>query len=89
MVAMTMFFMLLQSLANLYLPNLMSHIVNEGIVKEDTAYIWRTGGWMLLVSAVAAALSVAASYLASRSASGFGMRLRSSVFSHVERFSLH
>lgn len=88
MVAMTMFFMLLQSLANLYLPNLMSHIVNEGIVKEDTAYIWRTGGWMLLVSAVAAALSVAASYLASRSASGFGMRLRSSVFSHVERFSL-
>ncbi|MGM0712165.1 ABC transporter ATP-binding protein [Brevibacillus parabrevis] len=88
MVFLTMLFMLLQSIANLYLPTLMSHIVNEGIVKENTAYIWTTGGFMLLVSAGAAVLSVAASYMASRSASGFGMRLRSSVFSHIERFSL-
>ncbi|NRQ54462.1 ABC transporter ATP-binding protein [Brevibacillus sp. HD1.4A] len=88
MVFLTMLFMLLQSIANLYLPTLMSHIVNEGIVKENTAYIWTTGGFMLLVSAGAAVLSVAASYMASRSASGFGMRIRSSVFSHIERFSL-
>lgn len=88
MVIMTMVFVLLQSIANLYLPTLMSDIVNEGIVKENTPYIWKIGGVMLLVSAAGAALSVAASYLASRAASGFGMRLRSSVFSHIERFSL-
>lgn len=88
MVIMTMVFVLLQSIANLYLPTLMSDIVNEGIIKEDTAYIWRIGGFMLLVSAVGAILSVCASYLASRAASGFGMRLRSSVFRHIERFSL-
>ncbi|MGG1663521.1 ABC transporter ATP-binding protein [Brevibacillus sp. NRS-1366] len=88
MVVMTMVFVLLQSMANLYLPTLMSDIVNEGIVKENAPYIWKIGGLMLLVSAVGAALSVGASYLASRAASGFGMRLRSSVFSHIERFSL-
>ncbi|MED4585230.1 ABC transporter ATP-binding protein [Brevibacillus choshinensis] len=88
MVVMTMVFVLLQSIANLYLPTLMSDIVNEGIVKENTGYIWKIGGLMLLVSAVGAALSVAASYLSSRAASGFGMRLRSSVFSHIEKFSL-
>lgn len=88
MVVMTMAFVLLQSIANLYLPTLMSDIVNEGIVKENTGYIWKIGGLMLLVSAVGAALSVAASYLSSRAASGFGMRLRSSVFSHIEKFSL-
>ncbi|MDF2679506.1 MAG: transporter ATP-binding protein [Brevibacillus sp.] len=88
MVVMTMVFVLLQSIANLYLPTLMSDIVNEGIVKENTGYIWKIGGLMLLVSAAGAVLSVAASYLSSRAASGFGMRLRSSVFSHIEKFSL-
>ncbi|GED54690.1 multidrug ABC transporter ATP-binding protein [Brevibacillus borstelensis] len=88
MIIWTMVFVLLQSIANLYLPTLMSDIVNEGVVKENTPYILKIGGLMLLVSAVGAALSVGASYLASRTASGFGMRLRSSVFSHVERFSL-
>ncbi|MEJ8547291.1 ABC transporter ATP-binding protein [Brevibacillus borstelensis] len=88
MIVWTMVFVLLQSIANLYLPTLMSDIVNEGVVKENTPYILKIGGLMLLVSAAGAALSVGASYLASRTASGFGMRLRSSVFSHVERFSL-
>ncbi|WP_419878822.1 ABC transporter ATP-binding protein [Brevibacillus centrosporus] len=88
MVVMTMVFVLLQSIANLYLPTLMSDIVNEGIVHENTAYIWKIGGLMLIVSAVGAALSVAASYLSSRAASGFGKRLRSSVFSHIEKFTL-
>jgi ATP-binding cassette, subfamily B, multidrug efflux pump len=88
MVVLTMVFVMLQSLANLYLPTLMSDIVNDGIVKEDTAYIWRVGGLMLLVSALGAAFSVGASYLASRAVSGFGLRLRSRVFSHIEAFSL-
>ncbi len=88
MVIMTMVFVLLQSIANLYLPTLMSDIVNEGIIKENTGYIWRIGGLMLFVSALGAVLSVAASYLSSRAASGFGKRLRSSVFSHIESFTL-
>lgn len=88
MVVMTMVFVLLQSIANLYLPTLMSDIVNYGVVKQDTSYILKIGALMLLVSAVGASLSVAASYLASRAAAGFGLRLRRSVFSHVERFSL-
>ena len=88
MVILTMVFMLLQSMANLYLPTLMSLIVNEGVVKQDIPYIAKIGGLMLLVSAVGAALSVAASYMSSRAATGFGMGLRRSVFAHVERFSL-
>jgi len=39
-----------QSMANLYLPNLMADIVDNGIAKQDTAYIWREGGLMLLVT---------------------------------------
>jgi len=39
-----------QALSNLYLPNLFADIVDNGIVKGDTGYIWRFGGLMLLVT---------------------------------------
>lgn len=88
LVILTMLFVLLQTIANLYLPTLMANIVNEGVVKENIAYIWSVGGLMLLVSAFSVVMSIGASYMASRAASGFGLRIRSRVFSHVERFSL-
>jgi len=79
----------IQSITNLYLPNLNSDIVDTGVVRGDTAYIWRTGGWMLLVAAGSAIAAVVAAYLSSLVAAGFGRDLRSRVFSRVESFSLH
>lgn len=81
--------MLLQSLSQLYLPNLMSDIVDQGIARGDTAYIWRTGGLMLLVALAGALCTVLANYLSSRNSMGFGRDLRSAVFARVESFSLH
>ncbi|GGI98550.1 ABC transporter ATP-binding protein [Alicyclobacillus cellulosilyticus] len=85
-VELTMIF--LQSLANLYLPTLMSDIVDFGIVKGNVPYIFRMGTWMLLVTVGGAACSVLGSLLASRISAGFGHRLRAEVFAHVTRFSL-
>lgn len=79
----------LQSLAELYLPTLMADIVDKGVVNGDSAYIWKIGGYMLLVAAGGMACSIAASYYSARIASGFGRNLRSKVFSHVSGFSLH
>jgi len=79
---------LFQTLAELYLPTLMSDIVNIGIVKGDTRYILRVGVWMLLVAAGAGACAVAASYLSARVAVGFGKDLRSRVFTRVQSYSL-
>src|SRR5260370_36795137 len=39
-----------QAMANLYLPTLMADIVDKGIVKGDTGYIWQIGGLMTLVT---------------------------------------
>jgi ATP-binding cassette subfamily B protein len=78
-----------QSMADLYLPTLMSDIVDVGIAKGDTAYILRVGGFMLLVAAGGAICTITASYLSSRTASGFGKTLRSKVFTKVESFSLN
>src|SRR5690349_13264199 len=79
----------LQVLSDLYLPTLMADIVNYGIIKGDTGYIWRVGGFMLVVAIGGAACSVTASYFASRVAASFGRLIRSKLFGHVERFSLH
>nr|WP_245339352.1 ABC transporter ATP-binding protein [Paenibacillus shirakamiensis] len=78
----------LQSMADLYLPTLLSDIVNRGVVKGDIRYIEKIGLYMLGISIIGMAASVAASYFSSKVATGFGKKLRSSVFSHVERFSL-
>jgi len=78
-----------QAMAELYLPTLMSDIVDTGIMQGDTAYILSVGGWMLLVAAGSVVASVFASLLSARIGMGFGRDLRKKVFTHVEGFSLH
>lgn len=78
---------LLQSLADLYLPTLMSDIVNNGIISGDTGYIWKMGGFMLAVSIVGTIVSILASLYASKVSSAFGKVVRHKVFSKVESFS--
>ncbi|SEB97515.1 ABC transporter ATP-binding protein [Paenibacillus sp. GP183] len=78
----------LQSLSELYLPTLMADIVNKGIVTGDNGYIWRIGGFMLLVSVASGVFSIITSYHSSKISSGFGKIVRGRTFSHVESFSL-
>lgn len=76
------------TMADLYLPTLMSDIIDKGVMRGDAAYIGRTGAWMLLVTAGSVLGSVLASWLGSRASSGFGAALRERVFGKVESFSL-
>lgn len=78
----------LQSMAELYLPTLMADIVDEGVVKGNTNYIWKVGGWMLLVAAGGIVCAVLSSYASAKAAAGFGRKLRSEIFGHSSKFSL-
>jgi ABC-type multidrug transport system fused ATPase/permease subunit len=77
-----------QAVSNLYLPNLMANIVDNGIVKNDPGYIWTTGSLMLLVSLGGIVCALVGIFFASRMATSFGKVVRASIFSHVARFSL-
>ncbi len=79
--------LLVQSLANLYLPELNANIINNGVAKGDTAYILRTGALMLGTTAVLGIVSIVAVYWAARVAMGFGRDLRGAIFRAVESFS--
>ncbi|MBU3197009.1 ABC transporter ATP-binding protein [Clostridium algidicarnis] len=77
-----------QSLSELYLPTLMSDIVNNGIVNGDTDYILKIGGFMLLVALGGTICTITASFLSSKVATGFGRDLRKGLFTKVEGFSI-
>ncbi|AMM92781.1 multidrug ABC transporter ATP-binding protein [Peribacillus simplex] len=78
----------IQSMSDLFLPTLMADIIDKGVVRGDTPYIWKIGGLMLVVSALGACASIIASYYSSKAAMGMGRDLRLRVFNHVEKFSL-
>lgn len=78
----------LQSMSELYLPTLMADIVDIGIVQGDIPYIWKIGGFMLIIAILGTIVSILASYLAAKVSMGFGKLLRNKVFTHVSNFSL-
>ncbi|KMY50304.1 ABC transporter ATP-binding protein [Peribacillus loiseleuriae] len=77
-----------QSMSDLFLPTLMADIIDKGVVVGDTPYIWKIGGFMMLVAALGAIASVFASYYSAKAAMGLGRDLRRNVFNKVEQFSL-
>ena len=79
----------MQCMADLYLPTLMSDIVNKGITNGDVPYILQTGGLMVLVALGGSLCAIVAGYLGSHSSMGLGEILRDRIFTHVSRFSLH
>lgn len=79
----------IQSLAELYLPNLMSDIIDTGVINNDIPYIWKVGAFMLLVAGIGTVCAVGASFLSAKVSMSFGRDLRYRAFSHVENFSLH
>ena len=74
-------------LANLWLPDKMADIVNNGIVKEDVAAIWSNGWQMIAVTAAGGAASVVAAFLAVKIATGLARQLREEVFVRIESFA--
>ena len=78
----------LQAMCDLSLPDYMSDIVNNGVAKQDLAYILPAGGKMLLVALVGAGCTVAVGLIAARIAAGISRDLRNDVFAKVEGFSL-
>ena len=79
--------LLIQSIANLYLPNLNAELINNGVSKGDIGYIWHIGAIMLAASALIMGASIWIAYLSSRVSMSFGRDLRTNVFVAVERFS--
>ena len=86
-IGLVVLFQFVQTLATLYLPTLNADIIDNGVVKGDTAYIMRTGGLMLAVTLAQIACSIVAVYFGARTAMALGRDVRAAVFHRVQDFS--
>ncbi len=78
-----------QAAAELYLPTLMSDMINDGMMQGNAGYVMRIGIIMLVVAVASAVCSIVASFFSARLALGFGRDVRNAVFEKVENYSLH
>lgn len=74
--------------SDLHLPDLMSQIVNVGIVNGDMQYIILTGFKMVGFALFGIVCTVMTGYLSAKIGAGFGRNLRADVFRKIEGFSL-
>jgi ATP-binding cassette subfamily B protein len=80
-------FQFASALASLYLPSLNADIVDNGVAKGDTEYIWRTGVVMLAISLGQIVAAIIATYFAARAAMKLGRDMRDDIFERVSAFS--
>jgi ATP-binding cassette subfamily B protein len=81
-------FKLLEAVLELTLPVLMAGIIDTGIANRDTAYIYRTGLKMLAIIVIGLTSALICQYSASVASQGFGTKVRSALFSHINHLPM-
>lgn len=77
----------IQAMCELALPDYMSKIIDQGILKSNTSYIMQTGGVMLLISLGSVMAAIGVGLIAARIAAKVAQFLRRDVFEKVNSFS--
>ncbi|QSF47818.1 ABC transporter ATP-binding protein [Paenibacillus tianjinensis] len=80
-------FKLLEAILELLLPTIVALIVNNGIGKNDSTYVYKMGGLMLLMTLLGFGCSMVCQYYAARASQGFGTSLRNKMFKHISSLS--
>ncbi|HAQ5751944.1 TPA: ABC transporter ATP-binding protein [Enterococcus faecium] len=77
-------FMVIQVLADLYLPTLTSNIIDKGVAQGDVDYIWHTGFVMIGFSLISILAAIANKFFATRESQKLGKQLRTDVYKKSE-----
>lgn len=88
-VAASVAFLMVQVICDLNLPDLTSDMINNGVAKGDTGYIWKVGIEMLVVAGIGMIGSIGNVYIAAKVAQKSGSLLRGDVFRKVLGFGNH
>ena len=78
---------LISTIAALYLPSLNAQIIDQGISRGDTDFIWSTGVMMLTVCLVQVVTAIGGVYFGARTAMAIGRDLRREVYRKVDSLS--
>lgn len=86
-VLLTIVFIALQSLSDLYLPDLNATIIDEGVMKGDVGTILLFGGVMLLVALLVGVCTLGTTYFSTKASLAYGRDMRLALFTKVQSFS--
>lgn len=80
-------FKLLEAIFELIVPAVMANIIDYGIAGNDTAYIGRMCGLIVLLGVCGLGFALTCQYLAARCGFSYGADLRGALFRHINTLS--
>lgn len=80
-------FKLTEAIFELIVPLVVASIIDVGIKNKDTGYILGMGGIMVLLGFTGLVCALTAQYFAAKASMGFGAKVRSDLFNHVNSLS--
>lgn len=81
------FFKLLEAIFELIVPVVMAKIIDNGIGNNDSGYILRMCGIIVLLGVCGLGFALTCQYLAAKCAYGFGTELRAALYKHINSLS--
>lgn len=81
------FFKLLEAIFELIVPVVMAKIIDNGIGRNDTGYILKMSGVIVILGVCGLGFALTCQYLAAKCAYGFGTELRTALYKHINSLS--
>ncbi len=80
-------FKMLEASFELFVPLVMAQIIDVGIKNQDSPYIMKMCGLLVLLGVIGLTCSLTAQYFAAKAAVGFSTALRNDLFAHIQKLS--
>lgn len=80
-------FKLLEASFELIVPLVIASIIDIGIANKDTAFVLRRSGVLVMLAFIGMVVAITAQFFAAKAATGFGMKLRHSLFEKIQSLS--
>ena len=76
-------FKFFETCMEIFVPLIMSQIIDVGIKNHDRNYILMMGGLLVLIALLGWGVAITAQYFAAKAAMGFGAEVRKALFAHI------
>ncbi|SET00300.1 ABC transporter ATP-binding protein [Anaerobranca gottschalkii] len=80
-------FLIIEAIADLLQPTIMANMVDIGVANNDLEYVFKAGGYMLLITGIGAVGAIGRNIVSSYTSQCFGAQLRSDLFKKIQYLS--
>ena len=80
-------FKMLEAIFELIVPLVVAQIIDVGIANNDRGYIFKMCSILIVLAIIGLVCAISAQFFAAKAAVGFATKLRSALFSHIEKLS--